>query len=745
MAATDAPARARASRPAAPRPWSKNACDAVHRREHDPAVVGERRDRERDRLDGDRRQLDDGGAERLEPAAQLAGLLPRPRDHDGASEQRPVLEPAEVEGGDVADDDRRRRLHTGVGDGGERGAHGPLVGAGAVAHRGDRGAGVAAGGDQPVGELADAARAHEDHEGAAGAGERVPVDVDRALGRVLVPGDDGEVRRHAPVGDRDPGVGGRADGAGDAGHDLERDAGGGERLGLLAAPAEHERVAALQTHDGAAAPAVLDEQRVDRRPGRSRPRPGPCPRRCARPRAARARAAPGRRAGRRRRRRPAASSSAPRTVSSPGSPGPAPTRWTVTPRPRPSPRARARRGRRARRAGGGPPRRPRASGSSPSTSHPQHDVPVERRQQHLERDGRVGTGGRRERAAREVAAAAEGAEVGTLGGHRPVHRRRRRSPRAGRGCRRSSARHSTAIAPCATCGSISDGSSRSAMRSAAPSRSRAVAATTIASNCDGLLEAGRDVAPQLAEPEVGPQPGELGPPAHRARCRPGRRSGGRRACSRRARRGDRHARAGRRARGPRASPAGRSLAECTATSARPFEDVLLHLLHEHAGAAHRVDRHVALLVAAGRDTITSSASPPRRSATRVAWKRASALPRVATRRGRTGLALVGRALDEAEHLVEVEELRQRVGVQLPAYRPGGALHAHRRIVQELVDEPAGDGLDGGAGSGVEPGEPGAVTLELRLPQLLGALGAAPRSAARPPAPTAPRGSGRAPR
>ena len=35
------------------------------------------------------------------------------------------------------------------------------------------------------------------------------------------------------------------------GHHLERDAGGGERLGLLAAAAEHERVAALEPHDAA--------------------------------------------------------------------------------------------------------------------------------------------------------------------------------------------------------------------------------------------------------------------------------------------------------------------------------------------------------------------------------------------------------------------------------------------------------------------------------------------------------------
>ena len=92
------------------------------------------------------------------------------------------------------------------------------------------------------------ARAHEDHEGAADPGQRLPVDVGAVLGRVLVPGHHGEVGRHAAVGHRDARVGGRADGAGDAGHHLEGDAGGGERLGLLAAAPEHERVAALEPH-----------------------------------------------------------------------------------------------------------------------------------------------------------------------------------------------------------------------------------------------------------------------------------------------------------------------------------------------------------------------------------------------------------------------------------------------------------------------------------------------------------------
>ena len=85
--------------------------------------------------------------------------------------------------------------------------------------------GGAAAGDRAVGDLADAARAHEDHERAAGPGQRVPVDVGAALGRVLVAGDHGEAGRQAAVGDRDARVGRRGDRGGDAGHDLERDAG----------------------------------------------------------------------------------------------------------------------------------------------------------------------------------------------------------------------------------------------------------------------------------------------------------------------------------------------------------------------------------------------------------------------------------------------------------------------------------------------------------------------------------------
>ena len=124
------------------------------------------------------------------------------------------------------------------------------------------------------------------------------------------------------MGDRDAGVGRRGDAGGDAGDDLEGDAGLAQHLRLLAAAAEDERVAALEPHDAPARARVLDQQRVglllrDLRAAAlladvdqlgvvagagERRRPGSGGRRGSRRRARSARRA--------------------RTVSSPGSPGP---------------------------------------------------------------------------------------------------------------------------------------------------------------------------------------------------------------------------------------------------------------------------------------------------------------------------------------------------------------------------------------------------------------------------------------
>jgi len=84
------------------------------------------------------------------------------------------------------------------------------------------------------------------------------------FGGPLGPVNDREMRRGPPVRHRDAGVGRRADGAGDAGHDLERHTGRRQRLCLLAAPPEHERVAALEPDHLAAGAGVGDDALCDR-------------------------------------------------------------------------------------------------------------------------------------------------------------------------------------------------------------------------------------------------------------------------------------------------------------------------------------------------------------------------------------------------------------------------------------------------------------------------------------------------
>ena len=48
-----------------------------------------------------------------------------------------------------------------------------------------------------------------------------------------------------------------------AGHDLERNARVGQRLGFFAAASEDERIAALETHDELAFPRFAEDERVD--------------------------------------------------------------------------------------------------------------------------------------------------------------------------------------------------------------------------------------------------------------------------------------------------------------------------------------------------------------------------------------------------------------------------------------------------------------------------------------------------
>ena len=98
-------------------------------------------------------------------------------------------------------------------------------------------------------DLGQRAQAHEDDGGLAA-----------FLGRAAA--EDADARRDASVRERDTGRSGHGGERRHAGDDLEGDARFGEREGLLAAAAVHERVAALEAHDGETCAAELDEQPV---------------------------------------------------------------------------------------------------------------------------------------------------------------------------------------------------------------------------------------------------------------------------------------------------------------------------------------------------------------------------------------------------------------------------------------------------------------------------------------------------
>ena len=80
---------------------------------------------------------------------------------------------------------------------------------------------------------------------------------------VFVSGGEDHVGSEIAMGQRNSGVGGHGDGGGDAGHDLEIDAGCDGGLGFLRAASEDDRVAALQAHDVQPLAGTVDDESVD--------------------------------------------------------------------------------------------------------------------------------------------------------------------------------------------------------------------------------------------------------------------------------------------------------------------------------------------------------------------------------------------------------------------------------------------------------------------------------------------------
>ncbi len=237
--------------------------DTVRGGEDDPRVARQVGELEVDRVERDRGEFQHLGAQVLEPHPQFARLLTSARHHDPAAEQRPLLEPREVERSHVADDDRRWGLDSDLGNGRECRASRALLRAGSPVHRSDRGLGRAAAIDERARDVGQATGTHEDDERSTGARERIPVGVEGALRRVLVARDDRDAGRHTAVRHGDARVRRCRDGARDAGHDFERHLRRDACLGFLAAAPEHEGIAALQPHDHLAFAPTRHEDVVD--------------------------------------------------------------------------------------------------------------------------------------------------------------------------------------------------------------------------------------------------------------------------------------------------------------------------------------------------------------------------------------------------------------------------------------------------------------------------------------------------
>ena len=118
-------------------------------------------------------------------------------------------------------------------------------------------------GDEGVGDRPERRDAHEHDDRRAAAGDGSPVERAARVARRHVRADDGEALHEAAVRDGDAGEGGCGDARRDARDDDDGDAARRAGLGLLAAAAEDEVVAALESQDVPAREGVLDEEVVD--------------------------------------------------------------------------------------------------------------------------------------------------------------------------------------------------------------------------------------------------------------------------------------------------------------------------------------------------------------------------------------------------------------------------------------------------------------------------------------------------
>ena len=266
----------------------------------------------------------------------------------------------------------------------------------------------------------------------------------------------------------------------------------------------------------------------------------------------------------------------------------------------------------------------------------QHDVAVERGEQRVEHDLPRVVGDAASAPHGQRAPAAELGEERALGAHREVRGRGRRSRRARVRAASSSARHSTASAPCADLRQHHGGFEHLGhlVAQAEPVERGDRDDDRVVALVVALAQPRLDVAAQRREHEVGPGGRELRAAAHRTGSdAPARRDRLERRADERVARvaalgNRREHEPGRRRR------TGRSLAECTATSARPSSTACCTSFVNTpvppiACRSGRWSRSPVVLI--NTYSTVSFSSTPSSAPTRSACQRASALARVAIR------------------------------------------------------------------------------------------------------------------
>src|SRR5215831_6027967 len=167
---------------------------------------------------------------------------------------------------DLAEDQDRGTLQLKpLGRGGELGkcdGHPALGVAARILHCNDRAGRLPARVEQPVRDQAGGRYAHIDEQRAFSAAKSGKIEMieARLIAPGLVAGNEGHAMRDIAMGKRHLQARGSGKPCGDAGGDLDLDAGVAQRCDLLAGATEHERIAALEPHDGLTRSRALDHQ-----------------------------------------------------------------------------------------------------------------------------------------------------------------------------------------------------------------------------------------------------------------------------------------------------------------------------------------------------------------------------------------------------------------------------------------------------------------------------------------------------